>query len=117
MLTPWEFSPPTIVSGWLGCVNALFRVGEIGEVSDADLLNGLTRSDRASFRRLTGKTPKRLLREWRVEYGLWMMSSKGYNTAQAAVEAGFYDSSHFIHCCTTVRGYTPRRLITARFSA
>lgn len=106
-----KFDPPRIESGWLGEVRRAFRNGEIGRMTDAQLLAQLTRTERRSVKTITGSAPKTLLRRWRVHYGLWLMKSKGYSTSRAAVEAGFFDSSHFTKATRAIAKRPPSEAV------
>jgi methylphosphotriester-DNA--protein-cysteine methyltransferase len=96
---------------WLGEVGRLFSDGRIAYVSDADLLVQLSRSERAAIKRLFGLRAKELLRRWRVGYGLRLMERSGLTVLEAALEAGFYDSAHFVHASCDVTGLPPRRFL------
>lgn len=99
---------PKIHAGWIGHVNGLFLSGEIAYVQDSELLSALSRGHRESFRVLAGCKAKDYLLGSRVGYGLWLMEEKGLTGAQATQDAGFHDSSHFIHTTHALTGLPPK---------
>jgi len=98
---------PEVTEGWLGHVRELFLAERISEISDAELLAPLDRRERDLVRKLCGCGPKRLLRNWRVEYGVWLVAHRGLTVTQAAQRAGFHDAAHFAKACRDVTGRTP----------
>lgn len=92
----------------------LFAQGEIGHHKDQELLARLTRGEREKFRKLLGFSAKKLLKRWRVSYGLWLMEHRGLTVLKAAPEAGFHDSPHFIHAVRELTGLAPRRYLEAK---
>lgn len=99
---------PEIHAGWIGHVKGLFHSGEIAYVKNSDLLSTLSRGHREAFRVLAGCRAKDYLLGSRVGYGLWLMEQKGLAGARAAQDAGFHDSSHFIHSTRVLTGFPPK---------
>ncbi len=58
------------------------------------------------FKEKFGLPPARLFRQKKVLIATELLS-RGYSQAQAAVEAGFFDQSHFCHCFRSWWGWTP----------
>lgn len=98
---------PKVTDGWLGRVRELFLAERASEIDDAELLDSLDRRERKAVRKLCGCGPKTLLRNWRVEYGLWLVERRDLTVTRAAQRAGFHDSSHFVKACRAVTGRTP----------
>lgn len=74
----------------------------------ADQANLSTSQLHREFSRLFGITPSRYIREVRVGVARHLLESSQMQISQIAVDAGFYDQSHFSRQFKSSTGLTPR---------
>ena len=61
------------------------------------------------FKRLTGSTPMEYLTLYRIEHAAMLLLTADISVLQAALDAGFNDSSYFIRIFKRYKGVTPKQ--------
>ncbi len=91
------------LSGQLGQKLQLGKIAEIYKIDKYQLIR--------QFRQYVGVTPNTYLAILRIEKARKMINT-GYPIVEAALEAGFYDQSHFHHSFLYYTGVTPGKFIS-----